>query len=101
MKKSSNIGFYGVNPTQTLEIIRDNEDLQAVALAVGQNVDLMEKQIREFHPQIAECGVRKRRLTFGRESFRSPVKIVCGMDGLLENRVFPRKATLSLRRWSA
>ena len=53
MKKVAILGSTGSIGTQTLEIIRDNEDLQAVALAAGQNVDLMEKQIREFHPQIA------------------------------------------------
>ena len=48
MKKVAILGSTGSIGTQTLEIIRDNEDLQAVALAAGQNVDLMEKQIREF-----------------------------------------------------
>ena len=46
MKKVAILGSTGSIGTQTLEIIRDNEDLQAVALAAGQNVDLMEKQIR-------------------------------------------------------
>ena len=43
MKKVAILGSTGSIGTQTLEIIRDNEDLQAVALAAGQNVDLMEK----------------------------------------------------------
>ena len=48
MKKEAILGSTGSIGTQTLEIIRDNEDLQAVALAAGQNVDLMEKQVREL-----------------------------------------------------
>ena len=43
MKKVAILGSTGSIGTQTLEIIRDNEDLQAVALAAGQNVDLMGK----------------------------------------------------------
>ena len=58
MKKVAILGSTGSIGTQTLEIIRDNEDLQAVALAAGQNVDLMENQIREFHPQIAGTAGR-------------------------------------------
>ena len=46
MKKVAILGSTGSIGTQTLEIIRDNEDLQAVALAAGQNVDLMEGCIR-------------------------------------------------------
>ena len=37
MKKVAILGSTGSIGTQTLEIIRDNEDLQAVALAAGQN----------------------------------------------------------------
>ena len=53
MKKVAILGSTGSIGTQTLEIIRDNGDIQAVALAAGQNVELMEAQIREFHPLIA------------------------------------------------
>ena len=35
MKKVAILGSTGSIGTQTLEIIRDNEDLQAVALAAG------------------------------------------------------------------
>ena len=37
MKKVAILGSTGSIGTQTMEIIRDNEDLQAVALAAGQN----------------------------------------------------------------
>ena len=89
MKKIAVLGSTGSIGTQTLEIIRDNEDLQAVALAAGQNVDLMEKQIREFHPQIAGMWSEEAAADLRQRVSDLPVKIVCGMDGLLEIASFP------------
>lgn len=88
-EKVAILGSTGSIGTQTLEIIRDNEDLQAVALAAGQNVDLMEKQIREFHPQIAGMWSEEAAADLRQRVSDLPVKIVCGMDGLLEIASFP------------
>lgn len=38
--------------TQTLEVVRANEDMQIVTLAAGSNIDLLEKQIVEFTPKL-------------------------------------------------
>ena len=40
MKKIAILGSTGSIGTQTLEIVRDNSDLQVVALAAGSNVEL-------------------------------------------------------------
>ena len=53
MKKIAILGSTGSIGTQTLEIVRNNADLSVVALAAGRNVELMEKQIREFAPKLA------------------------------------------------
>ena len=53
MKKIAILGSTGSIGTQTLEIVRDNPDLQVMGLAAGSNAALMEKQIREFHPALA------------------------------------------------
>ena len=50
MKKIAILGSTGSIGTQTLEIVRKEDDLQVAALAAGTNVDLMEKQVREFKP---------------------------------------------------
>ena len=52
MKRIAILGSTGSIGTQTLEIVRNNPDLEVVALAAGNNVELMEKQIREFHPSV-------------------------------------------------
>ena len=53
MKYISIIGSTGSIGTQTLELVRANKDLGVTALAAGSNVDLLEQQIREFHPHTA------------------------------------------------
>lgn len=84
MKKIAILGSTGSIGTQTLDIIRDNQDLQATALAAGQNVDLMEKQIREFHPLIAGMWSENAAADLKQRVADLPVKVVSGMEGLLE-----------------
>ena len=84
MKKIAILGSTGSIGTQTLEIVRDNADLQIVALAAGQNVDLMEKQIREFSPRIAGMWSEEAAKDLRERVADLPVTVVSGMDGLLE-----------------
>ena len=84
MKKITILGSTGSIGTQTLDIIRDNADLEAVALAAGQNVDLMERQIREFRPRIACMWSREAAEDLKLRVADLPVQVVSGMEGLLE-----------------
>ena len=59
MKKIGILGSTGSIGTQTLEIVRSNPDLQVIALAAGSNVNLMEQQVREFHPVLAVMGTEE------------------------------------------
>ena len=53
MKKIAILGSTGSIGTQTLEVVRENGDIEVTALAAGQNIGLLEKQIREFSPRLA------------------------------------------------
>ena len=60
MKKIGILGSTGSIGTQTLDIIRHHRDeIQVTALAAGGNVDLLEKQVREFAPQVAALWSEK------------------------------------------
>ena len=87
MKRIAILGSTGSIGTQTLEIVRKEPDLQVVALAAGTNVDLMEKQVREFRPVLAamwsEEAARDLRVRLADLS----VRVVHGMEGLLETAV--------------
>ncbi|MBO5031739.1 MAG: 1-deoxy-D-xylulose-5-phosphate reductoisomerase [Lachnospiraceae bacterium] len=84
MKKIAILGSTGSIGTQTLEIVRDNPDLQVVGLAAGSNIDLFEKQVREFKPRLvslkSEAACKELRTRLADMS----VEIVPGMDGLIQ-----------------
>ncbi|MCM1038173.1 MAG: 1-deoxy-D-xylulose-5-phosphate reductoisomerase [Ruminococcus sp.] len=84
MKKIAILGSTGSIGTQTLEIARNHPDLEVVALAAGSNVELMEKQIREFHPRRAAMWSEKAAADLSARVADMQVEIVCGMEGLLE-----------------
>jgi len=86
MKKISILGSTGSIGTQTLEVVRHNSDeLEVTALAAGTNTDLMEKQIREFHPKLAVMGDENAASDLRvRISDLSGVRVLSGMDGMLE-----------------
>ena len=84
MKKIAILGSTGSIGTQTLEIVRKEADLQVTALAAGSNVDLMEKQVREFGPTLAAMWTEEAAGDLRGRLGDLPVRVVCGMDGLLE-----------------
>ncbi len=89
MKKISVLGSTGSIGTQTLSVISENPDLEVVALAAKSNTELLEKQIRRFHPLIV-CVYDDERARDLRERVRDlPVKITSGMDGLTEAAAIP------------
>ena len=94
MKKVAILGSTGSIGTQTLEVARENGDLQITALAAGGNVDLMEKQIREFHPALAAMWTEEKAKELRDRVKDFPVKVVSGMDGLLEVATDPASEIL-------
>ncbi len=48
MKKIAILGSTGSIGTQTLDIVREQKDIQVTALAAGKNIRCLEAQIREF-----------------------------------------------------
>lgn len=84
MKKIAIIGSTGSIGTQTLEVVRANNDLQVVALAAGSNVELLEQQVREFKPVYACIASEKKAKELKEKLSDCNVKVLSGMDGLLE-----------------
>lgn len=94
MKKIAILGSTGSIGTQTLEVVRCQTMLQVVALAAGTNVDKMEEQIREFHPLIAGMWSEKAARDLKTRVADLDVKIVWGMEGLLEIAEMPESNVL-------
>ena len=83
MKKIVVLGSTGSIGTQTLEIVRENPDLQVVALAAGTNVSLMEEQVREFQPKVAVMWTEDAAKDLKARIADLNVDVLSGMDGLL------------------
>ena len=84
MKKIGILGSTGSIGTQTLDIVRKEKDLEVVSLAAGSNVTLLEEQIREFQPKLAALWDEKAAADLRVRVGDLPVRIVSGMDGLVE-----------------
>ena len=84
MKKIAILGSTGSIGTQTLDVVRANEDLEVVGLSAGNNIDKLEEQIREFHPRLAAVWNEDAARDLAVRVQDLDVKIVSSMDGLLE-----------------
>mgnify|MGYP000683029534 CR=1 FL=1 len=51
MKKIAILGSTGSIGTQTLEVVRENGDIEVLGLAAGSNISLLEEQIRGIFSQ--------------------------------------------------
>ncbi|MDD6400170.1 MAG: 1-deoxy-D-xylulose-5-phosphate reductoisomerase [Lachnospiraceae bacterium] len=84
MKKIAIIGSTGSIGTQALEIVRENDDLEVVALAAGNNIELLEKQVREFRPRIVSIWNQDKARQLRMALSDVEVAVYSGMDGLIE-----------------
>lgn len=96
MKNIAILGSTGSIGTQTLDVVRNNEDLKVVAISANRNIKLLEEQIREFHPSlVAVWGEEDAKSLKENVSDVTPAcKIVSGMDGLLELATIPESDIL-------
>ncbi len=84
MKNIAILGSTGSIGTQTLDIVRKNDDLNVVALSANSNVKLLEEQIREFNPKVVCVYDEEKAKELKNLVSDMDVKIVAGMDGLIE-----------------
>ena len=94
MRNISILGSTGSIGTQTLEVVQKNGDIRVTALAAGQNIELLERQIREFKPLIACVWDQERAKELKIKVADLPVRVVSGMDGLLEAATEPEAETV-------
>lgn len=82
--KISILGSTGSIGTQTLDIVRRTGDIKVMGLAAGRNVSALEEQIREFKPALACLFDEKAAEDLRRRVADLDVRVVSGMDGLIE-----------------
>ncbi len=83
MKKIAILGSTGSIGTQTLEVVRENKDIEVLGLAAGNNIELLEEQIREFRPRLAAVRSEEKAQELSVRVSDTGTKILSGMDGLI------------------
>lgn len=78
------LGSTGSIGTQTLEVVRSNEDMNVRAIAAGSNIDLLESQVREFNPEMVCVFDEKKALELKKRISDVKTEVVSGMEGLIE-----------------
>lgn len=89
MKKIAILGSTGSIGTQTLEVVRENKDIEVSGLAAGNNIERLEAQIREFAPKVVAVWNEERAKELADKVRDLDVKIVSGMEGLIEVSTLP------------
>ena len=84
MKKIAILGSTGSIGTQTLDVVRANGDIEVLGISAGKNVKLLEEQAREFHPQLIAVWEEAAAKDLAVRLKDIDIKIVSGMEGLLE-----------------
>lgn len=90
MRRIVILGSTGSIGTQTLDIVRERKDLEVIAMAAGSNIELLEKQIREFKPQFACVWQEEKAKELAINIKDTSVKVLTGMDGLIQCAVAER-----------
>ena len=84
LKNISVLGSTGSIGTQTLDVVRKNNDIKVVALSAGNNVELLEQQVREFRPSFVSMADDKAlAMLRARLSDVTGIEYGTGMDGLI------------------
>lgn len=84
MRSIAIIGSTGSIGTQTLDVVRANADIRVAALAAGDNIELLEKQVREFRPELVSVKSEDKAKALAVALSDFNCKIVYDMDGLIE-----------------
>ena len=78
------LGSTGSIGTQTLDVVRLHNKLSVKALSAYGNIDLLEKQIREFKPELAAVVEESKYNDLKTRVADTSTKVVCGFYGLCE-----------------
>lgn len=90
LKKIAILGSTGSIGINTLDIVRNNKKrFKVLGLAAGANVDLFEKQVREFKPKWAALVDEKKADLLKKRVRRLKVEIFSGINGIIKISSMP------------
>ena len=83
-KKVCILGSTGSIGTQALDVIEENEELQAAALVAGSNIVLLEAQAKKFRPELVSIYDEKLYPTLKERLAHLGIEVACGENGTQE-----------------
>ena len=89
MRKIAVLGSTGSIGTQTLDVAREQGDIEIIALSCGGNTKLMEAQMREFSPKLVSVWSEEDAKELRENTKDLNIPVLAGMDGLLEVATHP------------
>ena len=91
MKNIAVLGSTGSIGTQTLDVIsRHPGEFTVAALTAGANIDLLEKQVRQFRPAVAAVADEEKAQELRLRLKDMEIRILSGMDGMIEAVTLPQ-----------
>ncbi len=94
MRKVAVLGSTGSIGTQTLEVAREQGDIEIVALSCGGNIKLVEEQMREFRPKLVSVWSEDDAVELRSRTKDLNIPVASGMNGLLEVATIPESEIL-------
>ena len=88
------LGSTGSIGTQTLEVVREIGGLNVCAITANNNIDLLEKQIREFKPELAAVMDENKAAELKERVKDCNVAVLGGMEGLIEAATYKKSDTV-------
>jgi len=90
MKKISLLGSTGSIGKSTLEIVQSNPDLfQIVGLSAGNNIDLLETQINQFHPEAVAVANPQKANELRTRLKDKKIEVLEGIQGIQQIATLP------------
>lgn len=90
MKYIAILGSTGSIGTQTLEVVREREDIKVLALTAKNNIELLEQQILEFQPELVAVWDMEKAAELQKRVFHTGVKVLSGIPGLCQIATMPK-----------
>jgi 1-deoxy-D-xylulose 5-phosphate reductoisomerase len=84
MRKIAILGSTGSIGTQTLEVVRENQDIEVVGMTAGHNTALLEKQVREWKPKVVALWDPQKAKDLRVRLKDTNTQVMSGMEGLIQ-----------------
>lgn len=94
VKKVSILGSTGSIGTQSLEVIKNLENIEVLAMTANKSIDLFEKQVREFKPKLAVLTDEEKAEELKKRLADTDIKVESGMEGLVHAATYEEVDTV-------